>query len=46
MLRGEKWGTREREAGGEREGRGGKGEWKRGLGTPLSTPTYNHCEQQ
>ena len=39
ILRGGKWGTRGREAGGEREGSGDKGGGKRGLGTPLSTPT-------
>ena len=32
---------RGRGAGGEGEGSGGKGAGKRGLGTPLSTPTNN-----
>ena len=39
IPRGGKWGVRGREAGGEREGSGGNGGGKRGLGTPLSTPT-------
>ena len=41
VLRGGKWGTRG-EAGGEGEGSGCKGGGKRGLGTPLSTPTFHY----
>ena len=39
LTGGGKWGWRGREAGGEGEGSGVKGGGKRGLGTPLSTPS-------
>ena len=39
LTGGGKWGWRGREVGGEREGSGVKGRGKRGLGTPLSTPS-------
>ena len=39
LTGGGKWGWRGREAGGKGEGSGVKGGGKRGLGTPLSTPS-------
>ena len=39
LTGGGKWGWRGREVGGEGEGIGVKGGGKRGLGTPLSTPS-------
>ena len=42
LTGGGKWGWRGREAGGEGEGSGVKGGGKRGLGTPLSTPSFKN----